>query len=430
MPDALSNWLDDGRSAASASVDRLISQIQSGRRLPAQTVQGYRGRDFQLGWRVNVLFSDGVHRELHVLTDSDFPYVAPRVALANAPDVGTWPHLEGDGLLCLVPPDAAVSCERPGSVVEYLLGEACKLVEDCVSGRNREDLRDEFLSYWSHFTDSEGTRFISLVEPRGPARRIVVWRGKEVTVVGEDSARLNTWLRHRGVLAAEREYTFDSGVLLWLPEVLLPTEYPRTATDLRTLAVNRAPLALQVMEEFAAANADETAVLLGARSSRGSCFGAVTVHGKKQSSRPRWKRRPLEAGFRPGRVPRSLMLSRYLWRNSAISRSVVERADHEWIHGRDHDGRQQVLRDRRVAVLGCGSVGSTVARLLAQAVSETFCWSILTPWTGPMSAAMSWERDGCVAIRPTPWPRSSEILSLTTAKYDHPANDSGLQQRH
>ena len=50
-----------------------------------------------------------------------------------------------------------------------------------------------------------------------------------------------------------------------------------------------------------------------------------------------------------------------------MTKANVDRADHLWIHGRDRDPRQERLRPARVAILGCGSVGATVARLLGQA---------------------------------------------------------------
>ena len=51
---------------------------------------------------------------------------------------------------------------------------------------------------------------------------------------------------------------------------------------------------------------------------------------------------------------------------------MVDRADHLWIHGRDRDKRQNALRGATVAVIGCGSLGSTVARLLGQAGVGSF----------------------------------------------------------
>jgi hypothetical protein len=48
-------------------------------------------------------------------------------------------------------------------------------------------------------------------------------------------------------------------------------------------------------------------------------------------------------------------------------RYAVDRADPWWVHGRDGNDSVEPLRGSRVAVIGCGSLGSPMARLLAQA---------------------------------------------------------------
>lgn len=50
-----------------------------------------------------------------------------------------------------------------------------------------------------------------------------------------------------------------------------------------------------------------------------------------------------------------------------MKRHNVDRADHAWIHGRDVDAGPLSLADKRVVILGCGSIGSPVAKLLATA---------------------------------------------------------------
>ena len=160
MPSPLFDSLQRPRAAAIASVDAHIARLPGGRHLTADELASYRSNSFQCGWSIVVHFDDGVDRELHVLADGSFPYKAPRIAVPTAPEPPGWPHLEADGLLCILPSDAAVSHERAATVVEFLLGEACKLVTDGVNGRNREDFRVEFLSYWDRAADPAASRFV------------------------------------------------------------------------------------------------------------------------------------------------------------------------------------------------------------------------------------------------------------------------------
>ena len=356
------------RSVAVTKVDDFVVGVVGGNRLPVHVLDRYRQRGYGLGWRVLVSFSEGVSRELDILVDEDFPYTPPRIAVANGPGVLAWPHLEVDGLLCILPPDAAVSSEDAAGVTKHVLGEACRLIEDSITGDNAEDFRQEFLSYWDLVTDKGSRSFISLLEPRGPGRRVSVWRGQQTHIVGESPEPLRRWLTRWGAKKGKgQDYILYDGVLIWLGEPLLPAEYPRTSVDVQALAQARSPEAVPVLEERAAAGAAEIDVVMGADTRHGACFAATTLRPPRQTERTGRNVDLLVKGFRPGHVPRRLLIDRYLFAGVKITKSRVERADHHWIHGRDQDPRQERLRHVRVAILGCGSVGGPIARLLAQA---------------------------------------------------------------
>lgn len=361
MRDEVLNKISERSAAAINQVDDYIVDLPEAKRLPPQIIARYHNKKFTLGWRVPIIFSDGVRRELHVLIDGDFPYIPPRIAIADGPDVLSWPHLEKDRLLCILPPDSAVSSQNPSAVTDYVLREACCLIEENLSGRNVKDFRLEFLSYWVLAANQSSTNFISILEPKGLGRQITVWHGKNVRVVGENDEELERWLSRRSANLGKGR--FYKGVLIWLPEPLLPTEYPYTAADVRILAREHSPEAANALEDLAAQCVNEIDALIGSQTPHGACFAAVTVRPPRQPGRPD----QLEKGFRPGRMPRDLLVKRYLSRVTKVTKAAVERADHLWIHGRDQDPRQETLRGTRVAVLGCGSLGSTLIRLLAQA---------------------------------------------------------------
>ncbi|MGH8121622.1 MAG: ThiF family adenylyltransferase, partial [Rudaea sp.] len=74
----------------------------------------------------------------------------------------------------------------------------------------------------------------------------------------------------------------------------------------------------------------------------------------------------LKKGFRNiARVPRTLIERSFGSR--PLQRCVVTRADGAWVHGRDHDEDYATLAGKVVVVVGCGALGSAIARLLAQA---------------------------------------------------------------
>ena len=127
MPDGRFDFVRERRLIAIAQVGDFVSGI-AGSRLSAHVLDRYRKRGCEQGWRVSVSFTDGIQYELHILIDGDFPYTAPRVAVENGPAVLAWPHLEAEGFLCILSSDAAVSSDNPVRMVEYILGEACRLI--------------------------------------------------------------------------------------------------------------------------------------------------------------------------------------------------------------------------------------------------------------------------------------------------------------
>lgn len=361
--------VEERRSIAVAKADNFIVGAAGGNRLPACVMDRYRRRAYLLGWRMVVNFSDGVRRELHILADEHFPYTAPRVVVVDGPDVLTWPHLEADGFLCVLPPDSAVSSEDTTGVVKYVLAEACRLIEDNVAGTNVEDFRNEFLSYWELVIDKNAPKFISLLDPQGPSRRVSVWRGLRSRVVSESPQLLHRWLPRWGAKKGKgQDYTLHDGILIWLPEPLLPQEYPSTSADVRALVRKRSSDSVaSVLEDLVISGTDEINVLMGAHTPNGACFSAMILRRPHQTGSIRHKVDLLAKGFRPGHVPTNLLAERYLSGAAKAAKARVERADHCWIHGRDQDPRQGRLRHVRVAILGCGSVGGPLARLLAQA---------------------------------------------------------------
>ena len=356
------------RAAALVQVDEYIAGISGAGRLPPETTKRYGDRGYNVGWQLSSVFSDGICRQLHVIADSDFPYTPPRIAVADGPGVLAWPHLEEDGLLCVLPPDTAVSSQNPAAVAACVLGDACALIEANISGSTEEDFRQEFLSYWALAADEGAPVFLSTIDPKCQSQQIAVWREKKVRVVGESPEALRRWLPRWGVKPGRGgEYKLCDGILIWLPKPLTPAEYPDTPADVRVLTQQHSPEVTDVLEDLAMRCVSEVDVVLGARTAHGSCFGALVLKRPRQPPGSKRNSDPLVRGFRPGRVPAALLVARYFSGAAKATKAIVKRADHLWIHGRDQDRRQERLRRARVAVLGCGSLGGPLARLLAQA---------------------------------------------------------------
>ena len=319
--------------------------------LSQSELESYKTRRVTSGWRIRQ-FPGWDGRGLDLLVDGDFPYSAPRVGLPHGPRALEHPHVEDDGVVCVLPSQATTSSRDPTGVADYVLREVVALLQSPLSD---QDFRNEFLSYWSIKTD-KGPPFISLLEPCGPSREVVLWRGTHC-VCGENRDAVGEWLVCYGVKKPAGGFAFREAILIWLPQPLAPNDYPKTNADVHRLVGEKAENSLVLLERAASSPLSELHVVIGAPTPHGLCFAAMIL--------PSPKSKELMRGFRPGRVPKSVVASRFLG-GKKIRRDTVNRADHGWVHGRDQDTRQRTLRTVSVLVLGCGALGSGVARLLAQ----------------------------------------------------------------
>jgi hypothetical protein len=338
-------------TAAVAEIVAVLRQIPDARLLTAAELALYGGR-FQTGWTVPNLCADPA-LQLRVLLPKAAPYVAARIAVAPAPPVLTWPHLEEHGLLCLVSDAASVSVTAPASVVLTLLDQGRKLVNASIVGENIQDFEDEFTSYWERWDRIKGIVNI-LCDPRGPSRTLTAWYGSNGDYVAETETALRAWVANRFGDETVKKMKCWPVPLLWLPRPLRPSEYPATISSLRT-ALQEDPLRRGLLDAaLLQPEPERKLIVLGTQTRRGVAFAGVRVH----------KLDGLRNGFRQ-RPPDAVILTRYNAATTIGARAV--RFDPSWVHGRDQNPQSNMLRGKCVTLIGAGSVGSGVADLLVKA---------------------------------------------------------------
>ncbi|MBL8725532.1 MAG: ThiF family adenylyltransferase [Planctomycetes bacterium] len=315
-------------------------------------MRSYSKRRAYAGWRLKVTTSQGIE-VLDVILDQRFPRSPVRIAFVTRPRDSILPHVEGDGVFCLYPSSASTRFTDPVSIAQNALGEAVRLVEDLRLGVRDNDLRDEFLSYWSLHASDHG--LLSLLNPSGRSR-IVRVSLVPLPIAAEDDDAIRAWLTNRYSRARPFRAATSDAVLLWLPQAILPHEYPRTSKDILGIADRAEGQGGRLLEAAVSRSDASTLVLLAATTTTGPCLAAITLH------------RPLniENGFRAGKVPQGVFTRRFFGEGKVVC-GTVTRVDGSWVHGRGSDARLERLAASKVVVLGCGSVGSQVAVALAQA---------------------------------------------------------------
>ena len=309
------------------------------------------------GWRVPLEVADAT-RLVEILIPAAFPFRPPQIRLVEAPEDVSWPHRERDDVLCLVPETASFDPEDPVGGVVNLLNMTIELSRKVAAGLGDAEFRSEVLSYWTHTVPAERPPIYSIVEPLPVSRPIRVWTGSSNFTIADDEEILTTWLGNRYPgLGPVRQ---DVGAIIWIGEALTPSQFPKTAAEVWELA--RQAGAGELVSATAAAVRGDLVVGLGMSTANGTAIAGLVI------PRPpsRRGRDMVHDGFRPGRTPRWLAAKRFFG-GTTIVRHELKRADHAWVHGRDHDARANGLRAKTAVVIGCGSVGAPAAISLAQA---------------------------------------------------------------
>jgi len=378
-----------------------------------------KGR-FIAGWKLAVTFEGAQEHVLAVVLPEGFPYEAPRIAVLDAPAVLSWPHLEEDSMLCVLPAGTSVDPEAPIEQIRELLHDAVRLVQDILAGRLDDDFDREFTAYWRRGVATGVQNFRSLLAPGGTHREVWIWRGKSFHVVAETDDDLRNWLANRFGKKEAAGKALGKCICLVAENSMRPGNYPRTAADLgRLFAGDDHALDLLIRQAFREGARD---VVLAVPTPTGVGFAAVSITSGRPPPPSKGRVDTLWKGFRKGSMPRHIAILRVTSAESKVTRHKVERVDHRWNHGRDHDSRQDVIKGASVLVIGCGSLGSSVAELLARAgVGQlTLVDGEIMDWPNISRHALGADQVG--------QPKASSLARRLSAAFPHLAGVDAVDQ--
>lgn len=318
------------------------------RSLNHDDLETFRPRQFVVGW-VYTRNIAGVDYQFRVLLDEEFPRSRIRIAIAEEYYL-RWPHVEEQGVLCLPPLVAPLAAVE--AVLLRTLDDAETLVDRCATDPAfvESELSREFLSYWQRSVKDDSVPVRSLLEMRDrKTRRIALWRGQSWYLVAESKTALELWSKNRGQEVKATEGAYFS----FLNRPLIPP-FPETAIAFLALLEEGCPEIIELFKN-SRTSLDQTIVfVLAADAPSGVGLIAASLKlGKMNGFRK-------DANLSPD-------LKLKIWqRVGHIEARKVERVDTSWIHGRGMNTDLDKLVGAKVAVLGCGSIGSQVAMRLAQ----------------------------------------------------------------
>ncbi|MCP4902048.1 MAG: hypothetical protein GY906_34210 [bacterium] len=310
------------------------------------------------GWRFEAP-SVGSTGTLDVVLPRHFPFDPPAVFLpAGGKELAlTNPHVGSDGKICIFPDSTSIDASQPAELVRHAIQSAVAILIDDMS----DDFRDEFLIYWA-LSEERPTHPFYLIDsveslPDRPVvglsgARLLIGRTRDSMVrwAENTSSKPPDFLEERQCLVLRRE------------KPLLPSEYPADIQGLREMLTKGATDCAERLDAHLCESSRYMAVLIIQETKGGKTLAGILTKGLSLA-----QDREAIKGFRPGRIPQELLFRRaqHKLSHGYFSRCIVQRVDSEWIHSRGGTGVD--LSDKRIALIGCGSIGGYVAHLLARA---------------------------------------------------------------
>ncbi|MGD9637518.1 MAG: ThiF family adenylyltransferase [Alphaproteobacteria bacterium] len=329
--------------------------------------KSYSGRKISFGWSLLFSFPCGTKKRLHLLIDKNFPYSLPRVALEDKSFYMKWPHVEEDGILCLGSKNSnAIDNSNIACMVFGAFRSAYELIEACLDESCFSDFDTEFNSYWCR-EEHDSEAFLSLLDDSRKTRKVMFANVKDRVLVCDDKKHGQRWINNFFTFKPEEKVTFKKGVFLWLSKPLRPP-YPKSGKEVLSLIKECAEQSdAKIIGETLKDIPNTFPIFFGFETKNGPALGCFYTERPKTEKLPNGKEiNPITNGFRPGKIPFKVITTRYLSK-ADIKPRKVDRVDHAWLHGRAVDETSNSIRNKSVAIIGLGAVGSFVAAILVKA---------------------------------------------------------------
>ncbi|MCP1174899.1 ThiF family adenylyltransferase [Ralstonia chuxiongensis] len=305
----------------------------------------------------------GLQEDLVVGVDAQYPHSLPRFGLVRKATPCEMPHVEFDGIFCLIAGINSPAIPLAFGHLDHMLDRAVRLYASGSSGENREDFLDEFVTYWTLGSEKfyEVEAWLKRREETSP-----IWfqQARHTLYVASSKDDVKRVLRQRGIAVDKEKLT--EGLLVHLDEPLYPADYPKNSRDLLDLLRRVAPEQLAFVHE-ALGRSWQLLVVLAFEWKGETMMGACIVELKRSFPHPRGHGQQLVSGMRKRRFSSTLLYRRIRDASFPVHRAEVTRIDSDFLLSRTTGARAQERSNATVAVFGCGALGASIAVQLAQA---------------------------------------------------------------
>ncbi|WP_033399053.1 ThiF family adenylyltransferase [Desulfospira joergensenii] len=339
-----------------------------GHRLTKKELCFYGDNHFLAGWVFKKTIA-GIEFTLVFLLDKFIPFSSPKIAIKSEDYYFKWPHVEEKGFLCLKDENDTISHFSGEAITTYFIEQAGSLIKECLSGSNKNDFITEFMSYWNRWCDRKrrhSQKILMLADPIPHSRHIHTLTFQNFILICDAIKDGIQWcelfLKNRKV----KEKDFSLGSYIWLSNPIVPEQYPSSNFSAANLVKNNNNEDWEILKTAVPDDDGSSIIVFGFESGNGPAFGGIRLNEPALYIRPGKKRLTREKGFRKKGKFSSLAAEKYFSAEGKANSLPVQRIDREWIFDRGSSGLNTDFNRSYIGIIGCGSVGAQVARLLIE----------------------------------------------------------------
>lgn len=352
----------------SASLNLLLKGLcaeVAGRELSPSELSVYQVRKVSCGVTRLIRCPDGIDRHLDLLITVSFPNTLPLVAIRDPSLYLVWPHVESDGVMCL--PSAGKSF-NDDDMLRQALGvfrEALELVQNMASEPwITVEFRKEFVTYWGHHARHIAHAIKAKISPVKQSCMLPYTTiGEEIYISDTDASLREFVQRMKGPVI--HKLVIRNALLVKLPDAPIPSDMPTTAKEAENIILRYAAELKQELGTYLKSNSD-LLMLVQVPLEKNISYGGLWIPKNPPPTLRRKSRHNLN-GFRLGREPENLLWNQFFSPSKLLTYLSLDRFDDVVVRSRaDQLPRSNSLDAYHVALVGCGSVGSSIASILAQ----------------------------------------------------------------
>ncbi len=308
--------------------------------------------------------------ETIICLSKEAPFVAPAFFLDDKSKFREWPHVEENGKLCLMQDDARIFHTPSDQIdlLQALITRAEELIEEGTSGKTKHEFVEEIRSYWPN-----SPVFTSLcdVEPK-ETKTIYYFSGRtnsnQIRIFFESEKKGRNWFNNSGLSLSDLSKPSKT-VMFVLEKTPLPADYPVSGAGLIDFINNHSsfsrPEILNWLIDCVPEQDPKKFPILFLVDTGATGIAILEIMVER---RPTITNRRLQIKENPYHtLKKEDQLKWYLTTDSKIERRNSSRINSEWLYKRGGTEASIVLKDKKICIIGCGSLGSGIAELLTKA---------------------------------------------------------------